>query len=190
MAITLKDRTKPDYVKLGLNMSIADCRRAMSARPGCPGVVFDGEKPVTIIGPEDLEFPEKPGAGNVADVIAQLPPGIIVPSSLALDAFAGTGVFSALTLGAHGAVVIDEEKVVGILPASSVDDALPFITLGDVTRSTTMPDSGLAGAILTGKVVLYCEAFGHRNELAYYNRRHPPQCQVTTPHAHAIRGVV
>jgi hypothetical protein len=83
-------------------------------------------------------------------------------------------------------MVIERDAVVGTLALETIDVHLPQIGSTYTTRG--MPDAELAGTILTANVVLYCEAFGHRNELVYYNRRNPPSCRVTTPHVHPIRG--
>jgi CBS domain-containing protein len=190
MAITLKDRMTSDLVRLRLDTKVDEARAALAGHPERLGAVFDDQdRPVTLLSPADLEaragVPEQAPAGQtLVDLPGGLPPGIVAPSGMTVDAFVDSGVLVSLDLGARGALVIEDGQVVGALTEESIDEYLPRHEERALTRGA---DVGLAGGILTGKVVLYCEEYRHRNELAYYNRRKPPLCQVATPHPHPIR---
>lgn len=192
MAITLKDRMTADFVRLRLDMSVDEARSALAGQSMRLGAVFDDEdRPVTLLSSDDLETPagapEQASSGQTLADLPGLPPGIVAPSDMTVDAFAKSGAYVTLDLGARGALVIEEGRVVGALPGESIDKDLLWIEEKSLT--TRGSDVGLAGRILTGKVVLYCDEFHHRNELAYYNRRNPPMCQVATPHPHPIRKI-
>jgi hypothetical protein len=188
MALTLKDHATGDYLRLDLDQSLAESRASLAANPAQLGVVFDRNRPVTMVTLDDLQADLGEDARPLSQVVAQLPPGILARSDVTLREFAGSGAFAALEMGARGAVVTDGDKVVGALTIGSIDDHLPGLDLAQSNVMRAIPDITLAGSIATSTVVLYCEKFRHRNELVYYNRRHPPACQVTTPYTHPILG--
>lgn len=185
MPITLKQRMTHGYVRLELEMSVGSARAALAQDPGRPGAVFDRDLPVTLLAPADLEAPVGADDRSLFDIVAQLPPGIVASSDMTVDAFVESGAFTALMLGARGVFVMEGAEVVGMLTEEAIDDDLSRLSLPFKIRG--MPDSTLGGMILTGSVVMYCDQFGHRNELAYYNRHEPPACQVDRPHTHPIR---
>jgi hypothetical protein len=183
MPITLKDRMTSDLVRLQLDMSVGEARAALAGDPGRLGVVFDHNDPVTLLSATDLEEEAVPEQ-SLRDVPGGLPPGVMAPSGMPVADFVDSGAFAALSMGARGALVIEGDQVVGALTEGAIDHYLPYREKALTTRGA---DVGLAGSIATGKVILYCDEFRHRNELTYYNRHRPPMCQVETPHVHPIR---
>jgi hypothetical protein len=58
--------------------------------------------------------------------------------------------------------VTDLDKVVGILTEAAIDN---YLAQEFESAIRTKGDTSLAGSIVTGVVVMYCEEFGHRNEI-------------------------
>jgi hypothetical protein len=187
MSVRLKDCITLDCVKLGLNMTVENACQTLTGRAGALGAIFDEDRPVTLVVLEDLEKYRGAPTTLVA-LLADLPPGIVAPSDITVEEFATTGAYAAFNLGARGALLFEGEQMLGAVTAQGIDIPLreglrPF----PYTRSAQ--DAGLAGRIIQPKLVIYCHEFKHRNELAYYNRRKPPDCQVSTPYPHPIHRV-
>jgi len=182
MATILKDLMTTEFGRLRLDMTMAETCTALASEPRLLGAVFDDlDRPVTLLSEADLEAFAGTPDKTLAEAVAELPPGILAPSSMRMETFLD-GTFVALRLGARGVLVMEDNQMVGALTGAAINDFLP---LGKLTR--TRGDFVLDGSIITGKLVLYCDEFHHRNELLYFNRRKPPTCQVTTPRVHPIR---
>ena len=103
---------------------------------------------------------------------------------MTLDNFVNHSAFTALDAGARGSIVVHQNAVIGILTAGAIDNYLAHEYESPVR---TMGDIGLGGSPTTGLVVIYCEEFGHRNELKSYSRHNLPDCQVEQPYKHPLR---
>lgn len=189
MIPTIRDRMTTEFVQLSLNQSLTSAQVAMQDKPGLLGIILDGENhPVTIVALESLDgekekHPDQP----LAILVSKLPPGIVVPADMTLEAFVSDSAFTALDEGAHGAIVTDQDKVIGILTEDTIDN---YLAQEFESSIRTKGDSDLAGSIVTGLVVIYCEEFDHRNELRYFSRHKLPNCQVKQPYTHPLRRKV
>jgi hypothetical protein len=188
MTMTLKDHATGEFQRLGLDQSLAESRASLARNPGQLGVVFDGNRPVTMVALDDLKADLGEDARPLSQVVAKLPPGILAQSDANLGEFTDSGAFAALDMGARGAMVMDGEHLVGTLTTAFLDDHLAALEVSGSNVTRAIPDVTLAGSIAISTLVLYCEKFNHRNELVYFNRRNPPACQVTTPYPHPILG--
>lgn len=189
MIPTVRDRMITEFVQLSLNQSLTSAIAALKDKPGLLGIILDEENhPVTITTFTGLDGEkEKLPDQQLANLVSKLPPGIVVPADMTLEAFVSSAPFTALDGGAHGAIVTDQDKVVGILTEGSIDD---YLSQEFESAIHTRGDDGLAGSIVTGLVVIYCEDFGHRNELKYYSRHKLPNCQVLQPYTHPLKREV
>jgi hypothetical protein len=125
--------------------------------------------------------------GALAEVVGQLPPGIIAAVTETMEPWVQSPAFAASALGNCGAIVYRDEKVAGILTGETITRYLQveFEPAGEIKgfRSDTM----LPGSITDKPLVMYCDEFNHRNERKYCNRHKPPECQVKEPNPHPIR---
>jgi hypothetical protein len=185
----VRDRMSTEFVRLSLNESLTGARAALKINSTLLGIILDIEgHPVTIVDFVGLdvakeELPDQ----TIAILVSKLPPGIIIPAEMTLDAFVSSSEFTALDEGALGAIVTDQGKVVGILTEDAIDS---YLSQEFESAIHTRGDEGLAGSIVTGLVVIYCEDFSHRNELKFYSRHNLPNCQVMQPYTHPLRRKV
>lgn len=176
------ERISQDFTELGAEMKVAEARGKLQAGYG---VVWDNARPVTLITAEDLVgFDEQQ---LLAEVSGKLPPGIVVSAKRTMDAFVQSPAFAAFAIGARGAMVYEDEQIVGILTHETIRSYLQneYEPAGEIKGFPS--DALLPGSITNKPVIMYCEEFNHRNELDYYNRHKPPQCQIAEPHPHPIR---
>lgn len=179
----ITDRVSHEFEELGKNLMVGEAR---SKFKWGYGIVWDDNgRPITLIKPDDLaRFNEKQ---VLAEIAGQLPPVIITTAIETMETFVHSPAFNAFAIGARGAIVYKNEQVIGILTDESImlylrDEFEPAGELKGFPTDTTLP-----GNITDKSLIMYCEEFNHRNELAYYNRRKPPNCQVEEPYPHLIR---
>jgi predicted transcriptional regulator len=182
---TVRDRIVTEFIQLDINEKVANAYAALKNRTDLVGVVSDEGRPITLVTHTDLEkqqanSPEQ----RLSDLKSKLPPGIVISPDMTLEAFVNSSEFTALDDGAHGAIVTDQDQVVGILSEDAIDDYLAQ-EYESVIR--TKGDTVLAGSIVTGRVIIYCDEFGHRNEIKNYSRHKVPDCQVTQPYIHPLK---
>lgn len=180
----IKGQISSDFATLHTKMTVGEARAMLA---GGYGVVRDeSDRFITILQPEDLTpFTDEQ---QLAELLGRLPPGIVVAAAETMDKFVQSPAFAAFAIGARGAVVYDEdEQPVGILTGETITRYLEheFETAGEIKGFPS--DATLAGTITDKPLVMYCDEFQHRNELKYYNRHKPPECQVKEPHQHPIR---
>jgi len=189
MIPTIRDRMTTEFVQLSVNQSLTSAQVAMQNKPGLLGIILDGENhPVTIVDLESLDGDkEKLSDQPLAVLLSKLPPGIVAPADMTLEAFVSDSAFIALDEGARGGIVTDQDKVIGLLTLDKIDN---YLAQEFENSIRTKGDSGLAGSIVTGLVVIYCEDFNHRNELRYFSRHKLPDCQVKQPYTHPLRRKV
>lgn len=180
---TIGDRMSHDFIELSLNETVAEVQEKVGAGYG---VVRDADgRPVTIIVSDDVAHLD--GERPLAEGVGQLPPGIIAALTDTMEAFVQSPAFAAFALSARGAIVYEDERVAGILTNETITRYLQdeFEPVGEIKGFPA--DAMLAGSITDKPLIMYCDGFNHRNELKYYNRHKPPECQVTEPHPHPIR---
>ena len=145
----------------------------------------DNGRFVTLITPDDLaSFTDDQ---LLAAIVDKLPPGLLMPAAETVEAFVQNPAFAAFAIGARGAVVYEDEQVIGILTDETITAYVQneFEPVGEIKGFPS--DATLPGRITDKQLVIYCDEFKHRNELKYYNRHKPPVCQVKEPHPHPIR---
>lgn len=180
---TIGDRIGHNFIELSLNETVAVVRGKLGAGYG---VVRDADsRPVTIVIPDDLAYLD--GERSLAEVVGQFPPGIIASVTDTMEAFVQSPAFAAFALGARGAIVYEDEQIAAILTAETItrylqDEFEPAAEVKGIAADTV-----LAGSITDKPLIIYCDEFNHRNELKYYNRHKPPECQVKEPNPHPIR---
>lgn len=183
------ERTSEDYILLHLSDTLAEAReRLVVEEPGFHAVILDDEeRPVTVITADDILHIDGPDDRQLADIAGQLPPGVITQATALMEVFANSSEFIALSAGARGAIVFDERLLVGVLTYDAITNYLrdEFELLGELMSLPS--DARLPGSIGEHPIIMYCDEYNHRNELIYYNRRKPPECQDKTPQPHPVR---
>ena len=176
-------RMSHNYIKLSLNETVAEVQARLGEQYGI--LLEADDNPVTLIVSDDLEDLE--GEQSLAEVVGRLAPGMITAVSETMEAFTQMPAFDAFYLGARGAIVYEMEHIAGIL----TDETIERYLQGEFEQSSEIKglpfDTGLPGDITDNPLIMYCEEFNHRNQLKYFNRQKPQECQVKTPRPHPIR---
>lgn len=181
-------RMSQQYIQFYLSDTLAAVQTRLGKKPGFVAVILDDEKQsVTVVTTDDLAKIVVPDDRPLADIVGQLLPGVVAEATLSLEDFVSSPEFAIFSAGARGVIVLDEGRLVGVLSEATIAEYLrdEFELVGELRGISS--DARLAGDIVNNPIIIYCNEFNHRNELAYYNRRKPPQCQVETPHSHPIR---
>ena len=127
--------------------------------------------------------------GTAADLAEgrALPPGVEIPAGMLLDEVVGSEAVTLLDLNPHGAVVVRDGEVVGVLSATMIDEAaaagrVESRTMGEGT------DSGLPGDIRVPTARVRCRwpDCGHVNVLTFYDPDRPDSCANPDLPAHAV----
>lgn len=179
----IKERISSNFAELDIFMTVAEARATLG---GGYGAMWDENgRFVSLITPDDLaSFADDQ---SLAAILDQLPPGLLAPAAETMEAFVQSPSFAAFAIGARGAVVYEDEQVIGILTDETITAYVQneFEPVGEIKGFP--PDATLPGSITDKPLVIYCDEFKHRNELKYYNRHKPPACQVKEPYPHLIR---
>ena len=182
------ERTNDNFILLHFSNTLAEARNRLNEKQGLEAVIFDDdERPVTVITAGDLLTIDETDDRELGEFAGQLPPGVILQATASIEEFANSPEFTAFGAGARGVIVLDEGQLVGVLTHATITDYLreEFELLGELKGFPS--DIRLPGTIEEKPIVIYCDEFNHRNELTYYNRRKPPQCQNKKPYPHPIR---
>lgn len=179
----IKERVNRNFVALTTKMTVAEVRTMLVSGYG---VVWDENGLfITLLKADHLTpFADEQA---LAELLGQLPPGILVSAAEAMEQFVQSPAFVAFALGACGAMVVDENQPVGILTIETItyylhDEFKPVSEIKGFPSDTSLP-----GTINDKPLIMYCDEFQHRNELEYYNRHKPPECQAKVPTPHLIR---
>lgn len=181
-------RVSQQYIQLHLSDTLAAARIRLDEVSGFVAVILDEEeRPVTVVTSDDLANVAAPEDWPLADIAGQLPPGVVADATRSMEDFANSPEFATFSAGARGVIIFDEGQLAGVLPEATITEYLrdEFELVGELRG--TPSDTRLAGRIVNNPIIMYCDEFNHRNELAYFNRRKPPKCQVASPHPHPIR---
>lgn len=175
-----------EFITLRLDESMAEAQARLEGEADGLAIILDEDsRPVTVITAADLETLATAEGDELADVAGQLPPGVVVDAASDLDTFVHSDEFTAIAAGARGAIVVEGDEL-GILTEDALADHLVRTPL--VGKLKGMPsDTRLPGRIIDKPIIVYCSAFNHRNELAFFDRHNPPDCQTEIPHIHPIR---
>ena len=182
------DYTNQDFIILDLADSLGSTRTKLLKNPGFWAIILEDKvRPVTLFTREDLDEIDAFDNQPLVEITGQLPPCVVVPNDVFLEDFVESDEYVVFSLGARGAIVYDETKLIGVLPEATIGRFLAgeFQALGGLKGFPS--DTILPGNIVNNPIIMHCTEFNHRNELAYFNRHKPPQCQNKKPHPHPIR---
>ncbi|MGK3206875.1 hypothetical protein [Amycolatopsis sp. MEPSY49] len=127
--------------------------------------------------------------GTAADLAEgrALPPGVEIPIGIPLDDVVGGEAVTLLDLNPHGAVVVRDSEVLGVISTAAIDEAasagqIASRTMGEGT------DSALPGDIRvpTARVSCAWPGCGHVNTLTFYDPDRPGGCANPDLPAHTI----
>jgi hypothetical protein len=157
------------------------------------GVVLDEDgMPRALVVTEDLVRAAANEAPALLTSAASLPPTILVGSAVSMQEFVESGPMTLFNVEAHGAVVMDETGVVGVLPAAVVDAYLgsgeytpPSTARGESVRGGTA--TRLGGAYLTPRGTIICAACGFINTVDFLDETHLPLCQNEQQPPHTLQ---
>lgn len=188
MTVTVRQRMTADFVQLNPSSSLAEARMILDNHPGGLGVILDEEsRPVTLVSVADLDHVDNSQELLIRDLYSKLPPGIVVAADALLEDFVNSPVITALDIGACGAMVFDNNQLVGILTNDVIDHFIveEYKPIGMFRGLETLV--GLAGDIVTKPLIFHCRQYNHRNELEYFDPDNPPDCKEKKPKRHLVR---
>jgi hypothetical protein len=127
--------------------------------------------------------------GTAADLAEgrNLPPGVEIPAGMLLDDVVSSEAVTLLDLNPHGAVVVRDAEVLGVISAAVIDEAasaghVASRTMGEGT------DSGLPGNVRvpTARVTCIWQGCGHVNVMTFYDPDRPDRCANPDLPTHAV----
>ena len=147
-------------------------------KPGNYGVVLNSNgMPMAMIKPDDLSRADSLGAPSLHHPLAGLPPTIIIGSEIEMHILVGSKPFTLFNIGARGAVVLEDEKVVGVLPVDIVGKYFGRSLPKSMRMSASPVDAGLAGPPQPPRGIIICHECGFRNEVIFIDENNLPICQ-------------
>lgn len=148
-------------------------------------VVNQLQKPVALVIADDLKQAANQGATSLLDIEAGFPPTIIVGHQVNMQDLVKSKVRITLNKETRGAIVINDDTVVGILAVTTVREYLGSgeyqqqgKTMGDIGA---VGETALAGRHQPPKCLVQCAECGYVNELSFLDRRKLPTCQNDDP---------
>jgi hypothetical protein len=168
-----------------------DALDLLRAEPEKPLILLTSGTPASLLLREDQEILASAGTRPVEELLGQLPPVVVKPVGMTLEALVESPEYSAFSFGARGVVLTQEGQPAGVLPAEWIDRYLGIgyrsgPTRGPLSYATPPSDHELPGVPSTAPIVIHCSPFGHRNELQFLSRRSAMECQVKTPYPHSL----
>jgi hypothetical protein len=110
-----------------------------------------------------------------------LPPGVEIPAGIPLVEVVNGEAVTLLELNSHGAVVVRESEVLGVVPASVIDET---VASGHVASRTMgeASDSALPGDIRVPTARIMCAwlGCGYINVITFYDPDRPSSCGTAT----------
>ena len=183
MLAVVQDRMSSEFARLDL-----------SRWDDTPTVLFDGPEQLVVLmdergrpvglltGAEASDAATNPDR-QVSHLLRYLAPIVVVRPTASLRHLMRSAASTALSLGARGAVVMDEGELLGVITAAALAG---YLTDEYQRELRLMGTSPLGGDIVTPLLIMHCKRYGHRNELTFYDRHKPPNCQVEQPAVHVI----
>jgi hypothetical protein len=209
MKTLVRERTKENFDLVTGTLSPSEARKQLAI--GNYGVVLDQDgAPVALVVAEDLEQAANKGMPSLLSSLAGLPATVIVGSEVEMQKLADSEALTLFDVGARGAVVLDDEGVVGILPVETIDEYLGSgeykpapETMGPSAKAA---DTGLGGShqspsgrvtcaadvVLGGDVKLdlgkpTCVKCGYTNEIFFLDENNLPACQNPDLPSHTLK---
>lgn len=118
----------------------------------CYGVIQDVQgRPIALVIPEDLQKVASEGVPSLLQAKASLPPTIVIGCAVEMQDFADSKAKRVLLreADARGAVVLNDEGVIGVLPVQAFRDYLKTeyqLLGGELGLSAYITDTELAGS--------------------------------------------
>ncbi|GAB3893525.1 hypothetical protein GCM10029964_070440 [Kibdelosporangium lantanae] len=127
------------------------------------------------------------GLGTTAEVAEGTPlaPGVEIPADMPLEEVVASDAVTLLDLNPHGAVVVREGTVVGVVPAAVIDLAVTGATFAgnEMGSDSTLPGRiGVAAA----RVTCAWPGCGYLNVITFYDPDRPDLCANPALPDHAI----
>ena len=161
-------------------------------KPGNYGVVLDTNgMPVSVIKSDELNKIESRGAPSLNHPQACLPPTIITDSEIEMHILVGSKTFALFNIGARDAVVLEDKKVVGVLPVDIMGKYLgsgEFKSLPKSMRMSASPvDTSLGGLPQPLLGIITCQECGYRNKVIFIDEKNLPTCQNPDKPHHTLK---
>lgn len=155
------------------------------------GVVLDSKGlPVALVASEDMERAADRSVPVLKDPSSGLPPTIIVGSEVEIQLLVQSEALTLFSVGARGAVVMENREVVGILPKIIITK---YIRKSESTATTksmrTAPgivDTELGGSFTAPLGRIRCSGCGFTNTVAFIDGDNLPQCQNLAKPSHTL----
>lgn len=136
----------------------------------CYGVIQDVQgRPIALVIPEDLQKVVSEGVPSLLQAKASLPPTIVVGRAVEMQDFADSKAKRVLLRepDARGAVVLNNEGVIGLLSVQAFRDFLKTeyrLFGGELGLSPHIPDAGLPGCLQPPTWMEICTECWYVNE--------------------------
>lgn len=137
----------------------------------CYGVIQDvQERPIALVIPEDLQKVASEGVPSLLQAKASLPPTIVVGCGVEMQDFADSKAKIVLLreADARGAVVLNDEGVIGVLPVQAFRDYLRKeynLFGGELGWGSSVEDTRLPGSLRPPTYLEICQECWHVNRL-------------------------
>lgn len=154
------------------------------------GVVRDSKGlPVALVAPDDLERAADRSVPVLKDPSSGLPPTIIIDSEVEIRTLIQSEALTLFSVGARGAVVMENREVVGILPADIISKCIRKSELPATKSSKGIPgivDTELPGPIIPRLGRIHCSVCGFTNMVSFIDEENLPQCQNPAKPSHTL----
>lgn len=182
----VRQRMTQNFVLLDPGSTLAEANAILRVDLETLGVVLDdAARPVTLVNVDTLSQVDSDPTATLREAYSQLPPGLVLSAEANIADFVEAPAYAALNQGALGALVFEDNQLVGVLSVNTLDSYIvdEYEPRGESRGSLVE----LAGDIITKPLIIYCKDYKHRNELEYFNPDDPPECQVKRPVPHLVR---
>ncbi|GAB1540025.1 hypothetical protein NUACC21_26940 [Scytonema sp. NUACC21] len=142
------------------------------------GVVLDEHsEPVALVLADDLERAKNQGSTSLLDIKVGFPPTIIVGCQVDMQDLVKWESIIKQYDKTKGAIVIDDNTVVGILTVAAIHEYLKNRDYQLRGNIGSIGDSGLGGKHQQPKCSVRCAKCDFANKLSFFNRKKLPTCQ-------------
>jgi hypothetical protein len=143
-----------------------------------------------LVIPEDLKKAADRSVLVLKDPSSGLPPTIIIDSGAEMRTLVQSEAMTLFSVGARGAVVMENSEVVGILPADIISKCIINSELPASKSLKGIPsnvDAQLEGEITAGLGRIHCSVCGFTNTVSFIDEENLPQCQNPANPSHTLK---
>jgi hypothetical protein len=154
------------------------------------GIVLDQHgSPAMLLTLEDFIRAEKTGVETMLHPRVKLRPTIVMPEQITIGELQEHPAVTLLKHGARGAIIVRENKVMGIVAADRFMKTLGVGSLsgGGRTMPFSIPGSILPGTPRRGFGNVKCQVCGYLNKVRSLDTDHLPKCQNPKPPKHTLK---